>query len=119
MPISVFPIKAEVARIPGYTDCNNRMIPFFVCLFICFIETGFLYIVLSVLELKQAGLTLGNLPASASQMLVLKVYATTIQFALITGILHNHPYFHTIKLASSLMIHIFYSFIWFECAPHA
>jgi hypothetical protein len=43
-----------------------------------FFETGFLCVVLAVLEptLDQAGLELRNLPASVSQVLGLKVYAT-------------------------------------------
>ena len=60
-----------------------------VCLFVCLFglvlvlvfETEFLCIALAVLELThfvdQAGLELRNPPASASQMLGLKVYATT------------------------------------------
>ncbi len=61
--------------------------PFFCCLFVClFFETGFLCIALAVLELTlfwnsvdQAGLELRNPPASASQVLGLKVNATTAQ----------------------------------------
>ena len=53
----------------------------FLLLFVCFwfFETGFLCIVLAVLELTlvdQAGLKLRNLPASASQVLGLKACAT-------------------------------------------
>jgi hypothetical protein len=42
-----------------------------------YFETGFLCIALPVLELTHAGLELRNLPASASQVLGLKVCATT------------------------------------------
>jgi hypothetical protein len=44
-----------------------------VCLFLFFFETGFLCV-------DQAGLELRNLPASASGMLGLKVWATTPSF---------------------------------------
>jgi hypothetical protein len=53
-----------------------------IYLFIMFLETGFLCIALAVLELifvDQAGLELRNPPASASQVLGLKVCATTAQ----------------------------------------
>ena len=56
----------------------------FVCLFlfIGFFETGFLCVVLAVLELThsvdQAGLELRNLPASDSQVLGSKACATTV-----------------------------------------
>ena len=58
-----------------------------VCLFCFFFQTGFLCVALvalvPVLELAlvdQAGLELRDPPASASQMLGLKVCATTAQF---------------------------------------
>ena len=46
-----------------------------------YFETGFLYVVLAVLELSvdQAGLELRNLPASASRVLGLKACATNAQ----------------------------------------
>jgi hypothetical protein len=49
-------------------------------LFFVFFKTGFLYVALAVLELTlvdQAGLELRNPPASASQVLDLKVCAIT------------------------------------------
>jgi hypothetical protein len=47
-------------------------------LYFCFFETGFLCVALAVLELSvdQAGLKLRNPPASASQVLELKVCAS-------------------------------------------
>jgi hypothetical protein len=56
---------------------------FFVCLFFVlfcfwFFETGFLCIILAVLDfVDQAGLELRNMPASASQVLESKACATT------------------------------------------
>jgi hypothetical protein len=48
------------------------------CLFVCFFETGFLCVVLAVLELTlvRDGLKLRNSPASASQVLGLKACTT-------------------------------------------
>jgi hypothetical protein len=55
---------------------------FFFFFFFWFFETGFLCVVLAVLELilDQAGLELRNPPASASQVLGLKACATTPGF---------------------------------------
>jgi hypothetical protein len=51
--------------------------------FVLFFETGFLCVALAVLELTMAsGLELRNLPASASQVLVLKACATTARLPL-------------------------------------
>jgi hypothetical protein len=63
----------------------------------CFFETGFLCVALAVLELthlEQAVLKLRNPPASASQVLGLKVCATTawLQILLVTLFLTENNY---------------------------
>lgn len=55
---------------------------FVVVVVVCSFEIGFLYVALAVLEgthsVNKAGVERGDLPVSASQMLGLKVYASTV-----------------------------------------
>ena len=65
-----------------YSLKNIPILHFFVLYLFLFFNTGFFCIALAVLELifvDQAGLELRNPPASASQVLGLKVCATTAQ----------------------------------------
>jgi hypothetical protein len=58
---------------------------FFVCLFVCFFETGLFYVALAppvTHFVYQTGFKLRNLPASASQVLELKECFTNAQLVL-------------------------------------